>query len=144
MYKRILASLAIPMFAVAMAVAQSSSSSGSYPSSSGQTSAQPSSPSSPDQPSAASPNSPSSSDQNATTSQSTTTTSTTSSTTTANKGKEKTVRGCIEQQASDFYLRPIKGNKGLIKLNSSEDLKAHVGHEVKVTGAESKIASAGA
>ena len=144
MYKRILASMAIPMFAVAMAVAQSSSSSGSYPqSSSGQTSAQPSSPSSPDQPTASSPNtpsSPSSSDQSAT-SQQTTTSTTSTTTSTASTGKEKTVRGCIVQQASDFYLQPVKGKKELIKLSSSEDLKPHIGHEVKVTGTESKIAA---
>ena len=143
MYKRILASLVVSVFAVAMAVAQSSSSSGSYPSSqssSGQTSAQPSSPSSPDQPQASTPNTPSSTDQSAT-QQSTTSTTTSSTTTTAKADKEKTIRGCIVQQASDFYLQPVKGKKGLIKLNTSEDLKAHVGHEVKVTGMESKIAA---
>ena len=144
MYKRILASMAIVTFAAAMAVAQSSSSSGSYPSQSSSPSAQPSASqqSSPDQPSAQSstPNQPSSTDQTSGT-QSTTTNTTSTTTTTAKTGKEKTVRGCIVQQASDFYLQPVKGHKGLIKLNSSEDLKAHVGHEVKVTGTESKIAA---
>jgi len=47
------------------------------------------------------------------------------------------------KQGSDFYLQNAKGDHKLIKLNSTEDLSAHVGHEVKIRGAES-MASASA
>ena len=47
-------------------------------------------------------------------------------------GKEVTVKGCIEQSGNDFVLKGKRNHN--IELISSEDLKPHVGHTVKVTG----------
>src|SRR5205085_5864492 len=55
-------------------------------------------------------------------------------------GKDKTEEGCIVQQGSDFYLQPKHGK--VQRLSSTEDLSAHVGHQVKVHGRESKTGSA--
>jgi hypothetical protein len=45
---------------------------------------------------------------------------------------EKTLHGCIRQEGSTFWLEEKGGKK--VQLNSSQDLSAHVGHEVKVHG----------
>ena len=160
MYKKMLVSLTVPVFAAAMALAQntspsSSPSSSSTPDQSSAPSAQSSTPNaSPSSPSSASPSdqstspsanssqsSPSSTPDQASpssqTSQTTTSSTTTSTTASNSSGKEKSIRGCIVKQGSDFYLQNAKGDHKLIKLNSTEDLSAHVGHEVKVRGTES-------
>ena len=50
------------------------------------------------------------------------------------QGAKKTLTGCIEagSEANEYVLKT--GSKKTIELISSEDLKAHVGHTVKVTG----------
>lgn len=52
----------------------------------------------------------------------------------ANMSGEKTLTGCVaqEQGENEFMLRT--GSKRNIELETSEDLKPHVGHTVKVTG----------
>lgn len=42
------------------------------------------------------------------------------------------VEGCIERQQTEYYLQPETGQA--IRLNSSQDLGAHVGHRVRVEG----------
>ena len=58
---------------------------------------------------------------------------------TAEKGtkKETTVTGCIEQSGSEYSL---KTKKGMAELETTEDLKPHVGHTVKVHGSWDKAA----
>jgi hypothetical protein len=51
---------------------------------------------------------------------------------TANNGGGKTLKGCIRSQAGQYMLEE-KGGK-MASLNASEDLSAHVGHQVKVHG----------
>lgn len=130
MNKKLLVSLTVPVFAAAMALAQSSGSSGAAGSTTPDKSAQSASPSS------------MGSDQSAKPSDQTTTTSTPTSATSKDSDKEKSLRGCIVKQGSDFFLQSAKDGHKLIKLNSSEDLSAHVGHEVKVRGTESKASAA--
>jgi hypothetical protein len=55
------------------------------------------------------------------------------------KGKAKTIQGCMAGSGGNFTLQE-KGGKS-VNLESSQDLTAHVGHEVKVHG---HWASAGA
>jgi hypothetical protein len=64
--------------------------------------------------------------------------STQESQSTAEKGtKETTVTGCIEQSGSEYMLKTKKGNA---ELETTEDLKPHVGHTVKVHGSWDKAA----
>ena len=43
------------------------------------------------------------------------------------------MRGCVARDESGSYtLQPQRGLK--VKLNSADDLSAHVGHEVRVSG----------
>lgn len=59
---------------------------------------------------------------------------TTGSTESSGKMKgEKTLKGCIESSGAGQYTLAEKGGKS-VTLNSTEDLSAHVGHEVKVHG----------
>jgi hypothetical protein len=61
-----------------------------------------------------------------------------------NNGKvkgEKTIEGCIVSQGTEFFIQPKHGK--MVRLNSSEDLTAHVGHRVKAHGTEQKAGSAG-
>jgi len=60
----------------------------------------------------------------------------------AGAAKEKTLTGCIEagSEANEYVLKTGSSKKP-IELMSSEDLKAHVGHTVKVTGKWSSEAS---
>jgi hypothetical protein len=46
--------------------------------------------------------------------------------------KEHTIQGCIQQSGDEFMLQTGKHKD--IELISTGDLKAHVGHRVKVTG----------
>jgi len=56
---------------------------------------------------------------------------------TANNEKgNKTIEGCIVRESTEYYLQPKHGK--MEKLSSTEDLSAHVGHQVKVHGTESK------
>lgn len=48
------------------------------------------------------------------------------------QAKEHTVEGCIQQSGDEFMLQT--GKRKDIELESTGDLKAHVGHTVKVTG----------
>lgn len=48
--------------------------------------------------------------------------------------KNRMLRGCIEASGDEFMLK-TRGGRKQIELMSSEDLKPHVGHMVKVTGA---------
>jgi hypothetical protein len=58
--------------------------------------------------------------------------STSTSSTSESKGKAKTIQGCIAGSSGNFMLQE-KGGKSA-NLQSSQDLSAHVGHEVKVHG----------
>jgi len=60
----------------------------------------------------------------------------------AGAAKEKTITGCIEagKEANEYVLKTSKSKKP-IELISSDDLKPHVGHTVKVTGTWSSEAS---
>jgi len=46
---------------------------------------------------------------------------------------EKTIKGCIAGTSGSFTLQQDKGKKS-VNLQSSQDLSAHVGHEVKLHG----------
>lgn len=54
----------------------------------------------------------------------------------AKSGKKMSMRGCIEQSGDEYMLK-TKSAKN-VELMSTEDLKPHVGHMVKVTGAWDK------
>lgn len=58
--------------------------------------------------------------------------STSTSAPSESKGKAKTIQGCIAGSSGNFMLQE-KGGKST-NLESSQDLSAHVGHEVKVHG----------
>jgi hypothetical protein len=60
----------------------------------------------------------------------------------AQSTKEKTLTGCIEagSEANEYVLKTGSSKKP-IELISSDDLKPHVGHTVKVTGNWSSEAS---
>ena len=64
------------------------------------------------------------------------TSQTATSSNTANTEKGKAIEGCIVKESSEFYLQPKRGK--LERLSSTDDLSAHVGHQVKVHGRESK------
>jgi hypothetical protein len=51
--------------------------------------------------------------------------------------KKMTIIGCISEKDGK-YLLTNKEHPGGIELTSSEDLKPHVGHQVKVTGTPEK------
>jgi hypothetical protein len=46
--------------------------------------------------------------------------------------KEVTLRGCVEQTGTEYMLKTEQ--KKNVELETSEDLKPHVGHTVKVSG----------
>ena len=46
--------------------------------------------------------------------------------------KEHTLQGCVQQSGDEFMLQT--GKRKDVELMSTEDLKPHVGHTVKVTG----------
>jgi hypothetical protein len=50
-------------------------------------------------------------------------------------GKEKSVTGCLHKDGDNFWL---KTRTGKYHVMSSQDLSAHDGHEVKITGTASK------
>lgn len=50
-------------------------------------------------------------------------------------GKEHKVKGCIRSEGGSYALEDAHGRT--YALNSTEDLSAHVGHEVVVHGTES-------
>src|SRR5438045_8737089 len=52
---------------------------------------------------------------------------------TANDTTEHTMTGCLVARNGEFFLR-TRGHRGPIELLSSDDLTAHNGHEVTVTG----------
>jgi len=53
----------------------------------------------------------------------------------ASAGKEKSVTGCLHKDGDNFWL---KTRMGKYHVMSSQDLSAHDGHEVKITGTTSK------
>ena len=53
-------------------------------------------------------------------------------------GKTKTMTGCIQEKDGKYWLMDKKHPNG-VELMSSEDLKAHVGHKVTVTGTMSMM-----
>lgn len=53
----------------------------------------------------------------------------------ASAGKEKSVTGCLHKDGDNFWLK-TRATK--YHVMSSQDLSAHDGHEVKVTGTASK------
>jgi hypothetical protein len=59
----------------------------------------------------------------------------------ASEGKEKTVTGCLHKDGDNMWL---KTRMGKYHVMSSQDLSAHDGHEVKVTGTVSKAPMPGA
>lgn len=59
----------------------------------------------------------------------------------ANKGKSKTVEGCIARQQSDFVVYTKKGKAMRV---SGQDLTAHVGHLVKLHGTEQNASGSAA
>jgi hypothetical protein len=58
------------------------------------------------------------------------------------RGKKTTIVGCISEQDGKYLLMTQKQSSG-IELTSTEDLKAHVGHKVKVTGTMGNSSSMG-
>jgi hypothetical protein len=50
----------------------------------------------------------------------------------SNTKKEVTLRGCVEQTGDEYLLKTRRLKN--VELETSEDLKPHVGHLVKVTG----------
>jgi hypothetical protein len=54
--------------------------------------------------------------------------------TASGSGGSKTLTGCIAEKNGQYWLKTSKGNYHLM---SSQDLSAHVGHEVKATGTTS-------
>lgn len=48
-------------------------------------------------------------------------------------GKEKTVSGCVMDHGGKYMLMDKKHPEG-VELNTSEDLKPHVGHKMSFTG----------
>src|SRR5437764_12723785 len=118
------------MFAAAASAQACSGSMGSSQQSTPSTSSSPST--TPDQSSTSSTSgqsTTSSSEQNANSQTTTTQTTTTQTTTTKD---EKSLSGCIRSQNGSFVLEEKNGK--FAKLNSTEDLSAHVGHAVKVRG----------
>jgi hypothetical protein len=53
-------------------------------------------------------------------------------------GKTKTMTGCVQEKDGKYWLMDKKHPNG-VELMSSEDMKAHVGHKVSVTGTMSKM-----
>ena len=47
---------------------------------------------------------------------------------------EKTLTGCVSQESGENEFMLATGGKRNIELETTEDLKPHVGHTVKVTG----------
>ena len=74
----------------------------------------------------------------------TTTTTTTTTQQTTTSGTEHAVEGCLVKEASDFFLIPAHGNPIELQASSGQDLSAHEGHKVKVSGVESSIAASNA
>jgi hypothetical protein len=52
--------------------------------------------------------------------------------------KEITLRGCVEQTGDEYMLKTRRMKN--VELETSEDLKPHVGHMVKVTGSWDRAA----
>ena len=52
----------------------------------------------------------------------------------ADKGGEKTLTGCVAQEPGENEFMLKTGGKRNIELETTEDLKPHIGHTVKVTG----------
>jgi hypothetical protein len=55
-----------------------------------------------------------------------------------NSGKTKTMTGCVQEKDGKYWLMDKKHPNG-VELMSSEDMKAHVGHKVTVSGTMSKM-----
>lgn len=57
----------------------------------------------------------------------------------SSKGKDdvRTITGCLSQgdNSNEFLLRADDGSTWELRSSSAVDLSAHVGHEVKITGA---------
>ena len=60
-----------------------------------------------------------------------------------NNGDTKTMTGCVKEREGRYWLVDKKHPIG-VALNSSEDLKAHEGHKISVTGMVSPLAQADA
>ena len=79
--------------------------------------------------------------QSSTSTSSQTPSSDTSTASTSGKQKgDKTIKGCIAGSSGSYTLQE-KGGKKSVNLQSSQDLSAHVGHEVKLHGRWEKGAS---
>lgn len=57
-------------------------------------------------------------------------------------GKQKSMTGCIAEKDGKYMLMH-KGHPNGVQLMSSDDLKPHVGHKVKVTGMMEKMDAMG-
>ena len=51
----------------------------------------------------------------------------------ASAAKTSTITGCIEKSGDDYMIKNGRHKKG-VKVTGSDDLSAHVGHTVKLTG----------
>jgi hypothetical protein len=71
----------------------------------------------------------------------TTTTTTTTTQQTTTTGAERSVEGCLLKEASDYFLIPAHGNPIELQATSGQDLSAHEGHKVKVSGVESTLSA---
>lgn len=79
-------------------------------------------------------------------SQSSSTDVNTAASNTGSSGKQKgdkTIKGCIAGSSGNYTLEE-KGGKKSVSLQSSQDLSAHVGHEVKLHGRWENASSASA
>src|SRR5437763_17121671 len=83
--------------------------------------------------------------------QSSTSTTTTKTTKTKHKktsgdmgdmGKTSTMTGCIDKSGDGYVLKNGRHKNG-VKVTGSDDLSAHVGHTVKLTGTWASAAAAG-
>jgi hypothetical protein len=66
-----------------------------------------------------------------------------SSSSMSQKGKEKTIAGCIVRQQTDYYIYPKSGAPQRIST-SGENVSEHLGHEVKLHGTEQPSSQASA
>ncbi|MFB3917009.1 MAG: hypothetical protein ACE14M_09775 [Terriglobales bacterium] len=53
---------------------------------------------------------------------------------TMEKGKEKTLEGCVIREETDYFLVPKRGNPVYLSSAGAANLSEHVGHHVKVHG----------
>ncbi|MFB3815412.1 MAG: hypothetical protein ACE14L_15010 [Terriglobales bacterium] len=69
-------------------------------------------------------------------------TSSTQTSAATDTGNQKTVEGCLMKEQADFFLVPKSGDPIKLQAKAGENLDAHAGHRVKVSGSETSISAA--